>query len=348
MRKPKIWLRTSNSIYYVRIAGKQVPLGKDEDAAFKKYCAIMASSQPTTPATPVEDVLGKFLTWCKTHREPETYRWYLRHLASFREYIHAHHGKLKISKLKVFHVTAWLDSRYAGRGDNYRHNACRAVARTFNWAVREGMIESSPVKGMEKPTPHGREAYWTPEQWRKVIGAFQESDPFHDYLTILRETGCRPQEARLVEVRHFDRANGRWVFPVKESKGKRERRIVPLNNRALAITIRLALKYGDGHLFRNVDGNPLTKSAINCRFTRLKKKLVGLENLFAYAIRHTFITDALKRGVDPLTLATIVGHKDATMIMRVYSHLGLDTGHVRAALALATGEVPAKITEVAS
>jgi integrase len=59
---------------------------------------------------------------------------------------------------------------------------------------------------------------------------------------------------------------------------------------------------------------------------------------FAYAIRHTFITDALRQGCNPVTLAHIVGHKDATMILKIYQHLNLNSGHIRKALGQATGE----------
>ena len=342
MRQPKPFFRKQTESWYVQIDGRQIPLGKDEKAAWDKYHALLANRQPTTPETTVDALIGKFLEWCEKHREPATYKWYATHLKSFAEHIPA---KLTLARLKTFHVTEWLDSRYSGRGDNYRHGACRSVARCFNWAVQQGHIENSPVKGMEKPRPHGRVAYLSPEQWAKVIAEYPASDPFHDFLMILRETGCRPQEARHAEARHFDRINKQLAFPAKESKGKREPRIIPLNDRALALITRLAMKYPEGKLFRNVDGVPWTRFAINCRFVRLKKKL-GFE-VFAYIFRHSFINDALLRGCDPVTLAIIVGHKDPSMILRVYQHLHLNTGHVRAALALATGEVPAKNAKLA-
>ena len=94
---------------------------------------------------------------------------------------------------------------------------------------------------------------------------------------------------------------------------------------------------GEGRLFVNRKGRPFTTGWINSKFTRLSKKL-GFK-IFAYALRHTWISDALMRGVDPVTVATIAGH-DPVMTMKVYAHLHLNAGHMRQALARATGENP--------
>jgi integrase len=340
MRQPRPFYRKFTKSWFVQLDGKFHPLGgKGKDTktppqeVLEKYNTLMVDRKPATSATTVDELIGRFLTWCKEHRDEVTHSWYTRHLKTFR----AHVGpKLKVSALKMYHVTEWLDARYRGRGNNYRHGACRTVSRAFNWSVKQGLIETSPVRGMEKPQPNARVAYLTPAEWETIIGKVKDSQ-FLDALRFLRASGCRPQEMRAIEARHFDWINEQIVFPVKESKGKRDSRVIPLNSEALAMVTRLAMKYPEGKLFRNVKGRAWTKSAIGCRFTRLRKKL-KIKDCFAYAVRHTYATDALQRGVDPVTLAIIMGHKDATMIIKVYGHTQMIAGHVRAAVALATGE----------
>lgn len=341
MKTPKPFFRKQTKSWYVSIDGKFHPLGKNEKEAFEQYYVLMSDRQPTgdtTPDTKVRDLLKMFLAWCKGHRDAVTHDWYKMHLSSFEDHISP---KLTLRHIKAFHVTKWLDDEYAEAGDTYKNGAVRAVMRAFNWAAKQGHILANPVKGVERPAAESRVAYLSAEQWNKFVGKIEENDPFHDFVVFLRETGCRPQEARHIEARHFDRHNQLTEFPIKESKGKKEPRVIPLNDRAMGIITRLAMKYPEGKLFRNKRGNPWKAFAITNRFTKLRKKL-GFKTLFAYAIRHTFITDALIRGVDAVTLACIVGHKDATMILKVYQHVKLNTGHVRAALALATGEVAAK------
>ena len=49
----------------------------------------------------------------------------------------------------------------------------------------------------------------------------------------------RAQELTKVEARHVDLANNRWIFKIKESKGKKRVRTVYLTERAAEITRRL-------------------------------------------------------------------------------------------------------------
>lgn len=50
-----------------------------------------------------------------------------------------------------------------------------------------------------------------------------------------------------------------------------------------------------------------------------------------YAFRHSFITNGLKNGVDPVTMANLVGHVDLRMIHGVYSHISQDQEFMRKA-----------------
>lgn len=53
------------------------------------------------------------------------------------------------------------------------------------------------------------------------------------------------------------------------------------------------------------------------------------ESYSLYALRHSWATNALKRGIDPLTVALLMGHKDPSMLARVYQHLSLSPDHMR-------------------
>lgn len=60
---------------------------------------------------------------------------------------------------------------------------------------------------------------------------------------------------------------------------------------------------------------------------RMAKKIAPRYSL--YALRHSWATNALKRGVAPLTVALLMGHKDPSMLARVYQHLSHSPSHMR-------------------
>ena len=48
---------------------------------------------------------------------------------------------------------------------------------------------------------------------------------------------------------------------------------------------------------------------------------------------HGFATRELVQGHDHLTVAELMGHRDGTMLAKVYGHLDRDTAHLKRALA---------------
>jgi integrase len=330
MRKP--FYKNSRQAWYVQIDGKQHklasgPQAETKQAAEDEYHRMMAGHEPITSKTTAEMLIEQFLQWTQKRREESTYEWYRRHLQNFANFIGS---KMLVANVKPFHVERWLDRDYAGTSDSYRNGACRAVSRAFNWARKQGLIPANPVEGMERPSAEPREVYITPDDWAKLIGKIGIDDPFADLLWFLRETGCRPFEVRMVQAKHWDRDNRRFVLERKNSKGKKVRRVIRLNDKATEIVTRLALKNPDGPLFRDAHGRPWSKNQLCKRFEKVA--------CFAYAMRHTFCTDALLRGVDPLTVAILMGHKDATMVMRVYNHLAQNDEFLQKKLSQATGE----------
>jgi integrase len=346
MREPKVYWKKSHRCYYVNLGGKPVRLDPDEGKARDQYHQLMAGKRLVKPGCRAVELLDAFLEHVKVSCSAGTYGFYRRPLKSFADFI----GNRRVSDLKTHDVTNWINrchrvatgkhSKGKPTSDTYRYNLIRAVKRAFRWAENEDYIDVSPVRKVKLPPPRSRDVYLLPEQWGKLVAAIGRSRDggcLLDIVTILKETGCRPQEARNVESRHFDRAERCWVFPVDESKGKKDSRVVLLNKRAFDVCQRLALKHPTGPLFRNSDDTPWKWRTLGTRLYRLSKNLHF--HVCPYAVRHTFATDAIIRGVDLQTIATLMGHVDLRMLSRIYAHLRKRSDHLRAGLQKATGEV---------
>jgi integrase len=263
---PKPFFRAPRGLWYVQLDGKQINLGPDRDAAFASYHELMTRPSRRPVATDsVAAILDAFLDWCRHHRAARTYEWYRDYLQSFVS--HAPRN-LTVGKLRPIHVQQWVDAQAGWKTG--KRGAIVAVQRAFNWAAKMGLIESSPVRHVEKPRAGRRDVVITSDEYASIL-AHVADEEFRDLVVTCWETGCRPQEILSVEARHLDRAGSRWVFPPEEAKGKRRHRVVYLSEAALAITERLATRWPRGPLFRNTDGRPWHPYALNCRFARLRR-----------------------------------------------------------------------------
>jgi integrase len=383
---PKPWFRPSRGLWYVTLDGTQHNLGPDQEQAFEKYKQLL--NQPkTAPRSGVssESVVGvidKYLDWCKEHRAAETFEWYRWRLQLFVTSIDK---CLTVAQLKHFHLDDWLSKRPDWSGGT-KHGMVRAVQRALRWAARKGYIERSPVADYEKPRPGKRNVLITPDRFEQILG-FVRQRPFRDLLIVTWETACRPQESLVVEVRHVDLANARWVFPPDEAKGQQWPRIVYLTEKAVEITERLMEQNPRGPLFRNTSGKPWAPFAVSCGFTALRNRMGRAEfkrrgidvdeaavqaflpklkatarikgvvrpkaqteleqearhklrNKLAaknapryclYHLRHSWLDRALKSGVDPLTAAILMGHRDPSTLAKVYQHLAQSPDYLREA-----------------
>jgi len=272
----------------------------------------------------VAEILDKYLDWCQKHRSARTFEWYRNHIQDFTDSLIGP-DKMPATALKPFHLVEWAD-RHPTWGDSHRRGALIAVQRPFNWASKLGYIDTSPVwRRVEKPEVKRRENPITPADFAALLG-YVKDQPFLDLLSFSWESGCRPQEARHIEARHVHLDLDRIEIPSAEAKGKKRRRIIFLSPVARNIIARLMAAHQDGKLFRNVDGNPWTVDAVNCRFGRLRGKLG--RRFSAYDVRHGFVDRKLSEGFDVLTIAGLLGHKDASMLVKHYEHRSRDHAHL--------------------
>ncbi len=373
---PKPFFKKSRGTWYVEINRRQHNLGPDKDDAFRQYHQLM--NQPREQQVSAESVavlIDAFLDWVSKHRAAETYEWYRYRLQRFLN----KHPDLRSADLRPFHVENWADDYPLSITS--RRNYLRSVKRCMKWAKKQGYITTNPIEDLEVPSADHREVAITDAEFEEFMSHIRNRN-LGDLVETTWASGCRPQESLIVEARHVDVANQRWVFYKSESKGKRISRVVYLSDEAMAITRRLMLANADGPIFRNTSGVPWTTDAVNCGFLaaqmRMGKAMMNGEEIpeesiagfvkslkstksvkgeirektaaelrceakrklthkraselaprySLYAIRHSWATNALQKGLDPLTVAILMGHEDPSTLSKVYQHLSLNPKHM--------------------
>ena len=379
-RKP--WFRKSNGRWYVEFQGKQVNLGPDKKEAHQHFHELMAQPEPhrrapRTGTISLPELVDHFLEWVQRNRAPDTYEWYRYRL----ERLCRVHSGMAAERLKPFDVEEWVNSYELSVTS--RRNYFRSVKRCYRWGKKQGYLSSNPIADLEVPRAEEREVTLSQEQFDELM-ANVKNRCLADLMNVTWLTGCRPQESLIVEARHVDVANQRWVFHSSQSKGKRISRVVYLTDAAMAIVKRLTEEHPTGPLFRNTSGRKWKKDAVNCGFGAIQirmgkgemlrqkisvsdaeiaalipklkstrtsagrefdktaaelrceakrkltqKKAMGLTPRYSlYALRHSFATNALRKGIDSLTVAVLLGHKDPSTLARVYQHLNQNPAHL--------------------
>jgi integrase len=332
----KPFFRSARNAWFVQVGARQIKLAADKDEAFTRYHELMA--KPALPVVTKAEaqklvvvLVDEFLDWTEKHRAPDTYRWYKDRLESFCGTIDP---ALTADDLRPHHVQKWVDNYAVPLKSGSRRNLIASVKRAMKWSEEQGYIEHSRIAHMKKPGCGRKEQVVTPEQFKALIDRYDDQQ-FLDLLTVTWETGCRPQESLRVEARHVDVAGSRWVFPASESKGKKIPRVVYLTPKALEISQRLMKAHPAGPMFRNTDGKPWTPCATNCRFQHVRRKTGVKYSL--YALRHSFATHALMKGVDCITVATLLGHADPSMLSKTYQHISQSPSYMQQQLQRAVG-----------
>lgn len=316
---PKPFFKKARGLWYVQIDRRQVNLGPNRDEAFRRYHELMTNpSVAESPTTTIVPIIEAFLDWTAKHRAPDTYEWYRYRLQRFVD----RYPRLTLNELKPYHVQQWVDSYDLSRTS--KRNYLRSIKRCLAWAVKQGYLDKSPIEHLEVPAAESKNLVISQAEFNDLLNFFSSNPEFCELLVVTWETGCRPQESLRVEARHVDIARSRWVFP--QSEGKTGVRIVYLSDAALQITKRRMQQFPSGKLFRNSRGNAWTTEAVNCRFYTYRVKTGRRFSL--YAMRHSWATHALERGIDPLTVAILLGHKDPSMLARVYQHLAHNPEHL--------------------
>lgn len=267
-RTPKPWFDKERKVWKVTINGRRHNLGKNKKLAMEEFHRLMLQpAAKKVPSQSLPGIIDAFLDWVHKHRAPDTYEWYRYRLQRFID----HHRDLRVQDLRPFHVETWIDS-YESLSQTSRRNYIRSIKRCLSWAKKQGYIETNPVESLEAPSAERREVFVSLEDFNSLLSYIRD-ETLRDLVTTTWLVGCRPQESLRVEGRHVDAENQRWVFPIKESKGKKLPRIVYLTDEAMAITKRHMLRHPTGTIFRNRNGRPWTPDAVNCAFDRIQIRM---------------------------------------------------------------------------
>ena len=210
-------------------------------------------------------------------------------------------------------------------------HAYQVMRQVLSYAVRAKYLAVNPADSIELPRkPQGKDLVLTHDQIRRLAG---ESGGLGTMVRFLAYSGLRFGECIALRVADIDthrrRVNVSKSITRVQRRGHVEgdtkthqRRSVPILTTALADELERLIADRDAseYLFPGVDGGAMTLGQFRWRFDKAVAKL-GLCGVTPHTLRHSAGSLALASGASVVTVQKLLGHRNATTTMNVYSHL---------------------------
>ena len=229
----------------------------------------------------------------------------------------------------------------AEKGKTLSNSMVRSVHmllhEAMDGAVREGLVPCNPTKGATIPKKeHKEKTVLLESQIETLIQAVDSDEIWRDFFQTELMTGMRRGEICGLRWEDFDGAAGTLhvrrsvryehgepiIGETKTNEGNRKM-ILPRG------VVELLAGRRKSSLTEWIFPNPLKPECPmnpQSAYRRLKKLLgdANLPDMTFHELRHTFATQAASNGIDPRTLASILGHTKASFTLDTYTHITTD------------------------
>ena len=227
-----------------------------------------------------------------------------------------HLGDQTVSMLSPALICKYRDTRLKAVSPASLKRELVILSSVLNTAIKEWGInlQNNPVSMVSLPkVGMGRDRRLEQGEEEKLLSA---SDELKRIIIIALETGMRTGEILNIKRSHTDFVRQTLRIPLTKTDTPRT---IPLSSRAIE-AIREQLKGSQNVI--PIEETALfsyTARGLSGAFLRLCRKH-GLENLHFHDLRHEATSRFFEKGLNPVEVATITGHKDTRMLMR-YTHL---------------------------
>ncbi|MBU4526537.1 MAG: site-specific integrase [Desulfomicrobium sp.] len=273
------------------------------------------------------DLFKKYIGWAEKNKKSwkSDREIYENRLAALRETPLASFTPAIIAELKD-----GLSEKYAPA--SVRH-ALALIRRMWRWAgVQWGdawadSMPADPLRGVKMPhVKNQRLRYLFKEEVEKLLGWCAANDPqLHDIIMLSLYTGMRRDEMSFLQVGHVD-LSAMLVNIVDPKSGVSLETVSVPDHLVSMLTARTKGRKNTDHVFPSAaTGERMTNMSV--RFAKAAAAL-GLNKdiiddrykVTLHSFRHTFISWAVKAGIDLRTVQEMARHRSFEMTLR-YSHL---------------------------
>ena len=260
---------------------------------------------------------------------PQTYNLYA---TAFDCHFNPMFGDVKLQDLTRNMIEHAYRANFSDLSDRYITALTRRFKMMLKYAVEKNIIVKSPheyvtVKGKSKTSKV--EAYTEDEQRRLVKQLRGNLSIGNAVLYLLLTTGMRVGEALALNVEDYSpknksisisktavRLKGGYVIQ-DHAKTDSSTRVIYLSDNTVKYLNAYIKKYKPCALLFSNEGQIVSHFSIRRRLKKVCKDS-NIEYKSVHALRHTWATRALEKGIDIKTVSTLLGHKSVLTTMNIY------------------------------
>jgi len=207
------------------------------------------------------------------------------------------------------------------------------LAKIMNAAVRDGVLNRSPLAGVARPSRQTKRA--TPLDPGTVEALAAEVDPrFRPAVLLAAYGGLRAGEVGGLRVQDIDFARARIqveqqvravagvaeIAPLKTTASRRQVTVPSSVIEELAEYVRTYAPAEDGRIFISVRGHLVDHEVLTRALERAAAR-IGLEPVGFHALRHTYAALLIAQGAHAKAVQAALGHSSIGVTFDVYGHL---------------------------
>jgi len=260
-----------------------------------------------------------------------------------------HLGHVRIDQISTPVIASYIDKRLKG-GKFCGHKLAAVSERTANLdiirlrnvlksAIDDGHVRELPRIKMLNEAPPPKRDLVTPAEFDRLIDAARNDcekngEQLADYLRFLAFSGAREKEALRIKWADVDFERERVTIGADQLTKNWESRTVEFNPQLGALLGEMHARRSPdcSWLFPSPQRGPRDEHAKSFRESlKIARKAAALERMGFHDLRHYFCSVCVMAGVDFMTIAAWLGHKDGGILVgKVYGHL-LDEHRSKAA-----------------
>jgi integrase/recombinase XerD len=308
---------------------------KHEALAF--LIAFANRPKEVKPTEPVIKPLEKFselednvMRFVKDNHRTGTASIYKFTLRSFREII----GDKHLNEISIKDVEYYKSCRLKKVAPSTCNIDISTLKATFNVGIKFGWVLHNPVKGIPKlRIPQKDRLCMSDDEVANLLNEVKDYPLMRNMILFGLYTGCRMKEITNLQWKDIDlkdrliHIRNKEDFNTKTGKS----RLIPICDSLYSAINQMIIENGnvinfhdpDSYVFSKENNIRFTNSSITHMFKYYIRKAKLPEKFHFHCLRHTFITNCIKRGININYVQALAGHSELKTTLG-YTHIGIE------------------------